>query len=404
MKTTSKLAIPVLILLLIGASAAQRGQTTQMDATLLTTDPVPLQTGEDADTTFKVVNRGSTAAEDVRVRIIDSYPFQLKPDRQRNYSIGSVTPGEEYYISTDLLVDGGASDGSHDLKVEIRHGDFSRFVDIPLEVQGTEVDLNLANLRTAPGELMPDTEDNKLSLSVINNGDEEAENVVVDLQYPNFFEERSSFSKRQALGNLNPGETKQAEFYFDLSRNAPEGSVEIPASITYTSDDSTAEIEKTESFKTYISGKPQYEVVNYTSALDRGKRGTLEVKVRNTGNEESVSTRIRLLDSSDQPFSYSSSSQFIGTLEPGQTGTAVFEVTPESEAETKDYLVDFEIRGVKNTNVFTEDTTLRLPVDGERRDSQGLPVPLPVLAALLVLAAFAYYFRDRLTGRTEEEE
>jgi hypothetical protein len=130
----------------------------------------------------------------------------------------------------------------------------------------------------------------------------------------------------------------------------------------------------------------------------------LEVKVRNTGNEESVSTRIRLLDSSDQPFSYSSSSQFIGTLEPGQTGTAVFEVTPESEAETKDYLVDFEIRGVKNTNVFTEDTTLRLPVDGERRDSQGLPVPLPVLAALLVLAAFAYYFRDRLTGRTEEEE
>jgi hypothetical protein len=391
----SKLAIPVLALLLVGAAASQRGPTNQMEATLLTTDPVPLQTGEDADINFKIENKGTAEADNVEVRIVDSYPFRLKPDRQRNYSIGSIKPGEAYYISTDILVEEGASDGSHDLKVEIAQSGFSRVADIPLEVQGTEVDLNLANLKTAPDELMPDTEDNKLTLSVVNNGDEEAENVVVDLDYPEFFEERSSFSRRQALGNLDAGETKKAEFFFDLAGDAPEGPVEIPSTIRYTSDDSTAEIEKTETFNAYISAKPQYEVVNVSSNLERGSRGKVEIEVRNTGNEESVSTRIRVLDSSDQPFSYASSSQYIGTLEPGQTGTAIFEVTPESDAETKDYLVDFEIRGKKDTTVFTEDTTLKLSVNGS--ESQGSSLLLPVIAgAVLVIAAIAYFFRERI--------
>ena len=391
----SKLAIPVLALLLVGAATSQRGPTNQMEATLLTTDPVPLQTGEDADINFKIENRGTAEAENIEVRIFDSYPFKLKPDRQRNYSIGSIKPGEAYYISTDILVEEGASDGSHDLKVEISSPDFSRVADVPMEVQGTEVDLNLANLKTAPDELMPDTEDNKMTLSVVNNGDEEAENVVVNLAYPDFLEERSSFSRRQALGNLDAGESKQAEFFFDLARDAPEGPVDIPSTIRYTSDDSTAEIEKTETFSTYISAKPQYEVVNVSSKLERGSKEKVKIEVRNTGNEESVSTRIRVLDSSDQPFSYSSSSQYIGTLEPDQTGTAIFEVTPESDAETKDYLVDFEIRGKKDTTVFTEDTTLNISVNGS--EGQNSSILLPVIGgAVLVIAAIAYFFRHRI--------
>ncbi|MFB6241525.1 MAG: COG1361 S-layer family protein [Candidatus Nanosalina sp.] len=403
MKTT-KLALSVLILLLIGTVASQRGQTTQMDATLLTTDPVPLQTGEDADVTFKVVNRGSTQAENVKVKIIDSYPFKLKPDRQRNYSIGSVTPGEAYYISTDILVNEDASDGSHSLKVRISKQDFSKIVEIPLEVQGSEIDLNLANLKTVPDQLMPGTEDNKLSLSVVNNGEKEAENVVVNLDYPSFLQERSSFSKRQALGNLNPGETKNAEFYFDISKDAPKGPVEISTTLAYTSEDSTAEIEKTENFTAYISGKPQYEVVNTSSNLVKGKKGKLEVTVMNTGSEESASTRIRVLDSSDLPLSYASSSQYIGTLEPGEKGTAVFEITPEASAETKDYIVDFEIRGVKDTEVFTEDVTLRLPVKARANSGTGIPSSVPIIAAAVILAGGAYFFRDRIFGSSEPEE
>jgi|GEM_PF-536814 S-layer domain len=413
MKTTKTVAV-LTVLLFTATAAAQNGPNqqptssntdtlaTELNAVLINTDPVPLQTGEDADAAFKIVNNGNTEAEGVSAEIIDSYPFSLKPDRQRTYQLGSITPGEEYQISTDIRVAEDASDGSHNLKVRLSKDDFSTVVDIPVEVQSEDIDLNLANLRTTPEEIRPDTEDNKLTVSVVNNGDKEAENTVLNLGFPEFLEERSSFSTRQSLGNLQPGQSKQAEFFFDVSEDAPSGRLQVNSTLEYTSDDSTATIQKEEGFDIFMSAKPQYEVINTSSDLQVGQTGELRVTVRNTGNEESTSTRVRVLDSSDLPFSYRSSSQFVGTLDPGQEGTAVFQITPESDAVEKEYLVDFEVRGVKDTEVFTESTTLNLPVDKQEQSGSGLPVPAPLLAVLVVLGVAGFYFRDRLTG-TEDE-
>jgi hypothetical protein len=401
---TYKITAIIFACFLVGATAAQtRGPSVNLETTLLKTDPIPLQTGEDADVSFKVTNKGTTTAEDVKVQIMDEYPFKLKPDRKRNYSLGEVNSAESYYISTDILVNEEASDGQHHLKVKITNGDFTRIEKIPLEVQQDDIDINLANLKTTPSQLMPDTENNKLTLSVVNNGDKKAENLNVNLDYPSFFEERSSFSKRQSLGNLEPGKTKEAEFYFDIKENAPKGATEIPATITYTADDSTAEIQKRETFKPYILGKPQYEVVKTSAQLKQGQKAKVEVTVKNKGDEKSTSTRIRALDSSDLPFTYTSSSQFIGTLEPNQSGTAVFEVETESDAERKDYLVDFEIRGVKDTEVFTKDTTLKLEVNGKEKESKTPIIPLTAVLALLLITGAAYILTKK-KGEEEKEE
>ena len=329
---TKTITIAFLCLLLAGSVVSQQGRpSVNLEATLISTDPVPLQSGEDGDVTFKVRNTGDTAS-DVDVEIIDQYPFRLKPDRQRTYDLGRVTPGQEYQISTDLIVAENASDGSHELPVRITSGGVSRTVNIDLEVQGEDIDLNLANLKTTPSQLMPDREDAMMTVEVVNNGEKTAENVVLQLQLPDFFQQTSSFSTRQSLGNIADGETKEAEFTFDINETAPMGLADIPATLSYTADDSTADIEKQESFSVYINGKPQYQIVNVEDGLRTGSTSEVRITVRNVGEEESTSTRIRVLDSSDQPFSYTSSSQFIGTLEPGAEGTAVFEVDTESDA------------------------------------------------------------------------
>jgi|APHM01.1.fsa_nt_gi S-layer domain len=405
---TAKIVAALAVLLLTGTALSQTSTSTasatELDAVLLTTDPVPLRSGEDADLSFHIVNNGTLSAEGVSAEIVDSYPFSLKPDRQRSYELGRVTPGEEYQISTDILVAQEASEGSHNLKVRLSKDGFSRIVEIPVEVQSDDIDLNLANLRTTPDELRPDTEDNKLTVSIVNNGDKDAENVVLDLEFPEFIEERSSFSTRQSLGNLKSGRSKQAEFFFDTSEDAPSGSFEVDSSITYTEDDSTADIEKEQSFNVFMSGKPQYEVVNTSSDLEIGQQSEVRVTVRNTGNEESTSTRIRVLDSSDLPFSYRSSSQFVGTLEPGQQGQAVFRVTPESNAVEKEYLLDFEIRGVKDTEVFTSDTTLSLPVASQTSESGSSGPPILGIAAALGLAVLGFLLYRRKNRGSEDTE
>lgn len=402
--TTQVFTALTAVLLLAGGVAAQQEQqpansdsterqSTSIEAILVNTDPAPVQSGEDAEITFKLRNTGNMEAEDVRVHLQDTFPFEVKPDRQVNYSLGDMAPGQEYQISTEVLVADNAPDGLNEFRAQVSYSDFSITREVPLQVQSEDIDLNLANLKTQPQQLMPDTDSNVISIDVVNNGEKTAENVVLGLDLPGFFERTSSFSARQALGNLQPGEVKTAEFTFDVNSTAPSGLVTVEGDLSYSSGDSSSDITEPVDFEIFMEGKPQYRLEVVESDLSTGSTGQLRIRITNTGSEESSSTRIRVLDSSDQPFTYSSSSQYIGTLEPGQSGEAVFEVDTESSAVAKDYLIDFETRGVKGTEVFVEDETLRAEVESSQSES-GLPI-LPI-GILVVLGAAGLYFRNRI--------
>ncbi|WP_414838105.1 COG1361 S-layer family protein [Candidatus Nanosalina sp. VS9-1] len=391
--------------LLMSSAAAQQSTraSTNIEASLINSDPVPLQSGEQGDLSFKIVNNGDKEAQNVEVRLLDNYPFELKPDRQRNYSLGDMVSGQEYQISTSVLVADDAPDGSNNFRVQISYGDFSVTRNIPVEVQSEDIELNVANLKTQPQQLMPDTDNNMMSVDIVNNGEKTAENVVLNLYFPGFFQETSSFSTRQALGNIQPGQIKTAEFNFDINETAPAGSTSINGDLQYSAGDSTSEITDPVSFNLYMEGKPQFQITGVESNLRTGNTGELRLEVKNIGAEQSSSTRIRVLDSSDQPFSYDSSSKYIGTLEPGKTGEAVFEVDTESDAAVKQYLVDFETRGVKSTEVFVEDETVQVDVTNGKTEESGIPVPL--LGGLIVLiGAGIYIFRRRKSSSEQDEE
>ena len=397
-------ALAITTLFAVTAATAQSGASTNLNALLINTDPVPVQSGEDAEINFKVRNTGDRVAEEVQVEIVDSFPFELKPDRQRNYSLGDVKPGQEYQISSEVLVADNAPDGMNDFKVRISYGDFSVVKNIPVQVQSQDIELNLANLKTSPTQLTPDTEDAKMTLEVVNNGEKTAENAVLNIDLPESFQATSSFSTRQALGNIEPGQVKSAEFTFDVEETAESGDIEIPAEISYSTDSSEASSRITEetNFNFYLSGKPQFEVTGVEADLQAGaNQRELRLEVRNTGSEESSSTRVRVLDSSDLPFDYDSASKYIGTLEPNQTGTVVFQVDTDSSAEAKEYLLDFEIRGVKDTEVYVEDTTVSAEVSSGSEES-STPV-LPVAVVLILAAAGIYYWISR-RGTEEPEE
>ena len=400
-------ALTITTVLAVAAATAQTaGATTNLNALLINTDPVPVQSGEDAEINFKIRNTGGTEAENVEVEIVDSFPFELKPDRQRNYSLGEVTPGQEYQISSEVLVADNAPDGMNDFKVRISYGDLSVVKNVPVQVQSQDIELNLANLKTTPTQLTPDTEDAKMTLEVVNNGEKTAENAVLNIELPETFQATSSFSTRQALGNIAPGEVKTAEFTFDVEETAESGDVEIPAEISYSTDSSeaTSRITEETGFNFYLAGKPQFEVTDVEANLQVGaNQRELRLEIQNTGSEESGSTRVRVLDSSDLPFDYDSSSKYIGTLEPNQTGTAVFEVDTESSAEAKEYLIDFEIRGVKDTEVYVEDTTVQVGVENGEQES-GSSLPLPLIAAVLVAVIGGILYWRRSGKETEETE
>ena len=414
----AKLTITTLTaILLIGGATAQNPQQTSSQAerlstsnlgmSVVNTDPFPLQSGEQGDIRLQIVNSGSSSAQSVRVELLDNYPFEVKEDRKTSYEFGEMIQGQEYQISTEVLVSEDAPDGSNTFKARVVTENLNRTLEIPVEVQSQDIELNLANLQTQPQQLMPDTDNNQINIDLVNNGEKTAENVVLNLNTPGFFEQTSSFSTRKALGNIQAGERKTASFNLDINETAPSGMTELETVTTYSADDSTAEIEQSNSFNLNIEGKPQFSVSRVESNLRSGSTGNLRLEVENTGNVQSSSTRIRIMDSSDQPFDYDSSSKYIGTLEPGQTGEAVFEVDVESDADIKNYLLDFETRGVKDTEVFVEDSTVEVEVENGSSEDESIPLPLVIglAAVLVVLIVFRNKIKSLLTGksgRTEE--
>lgn len=402
-KITTILAFATIIsTLALGQTA---GPSSNIEAQLINTDPVPLQSGEQGDLRFKVTNEGDTEAS-VQVQLLDNYPFQIKEDRQKSYDLGEVVPGQEYQISTEVVVADDAPDGANDFRARIITGDLNRTVSIPVEVQSQDIELNLANIQTQPGQLMPDTDNNQISIDIVNNGDKTAENVVLNLNTPESFEETSSLSTRKALGNIDAGEVKTATFNLDINESASSGLKEFEAILEYSADDSTSEITQSNSFELNIEGKPQFRIIDSESNLRTGNTGEIRLTVENYGQETSSSTRIRVMDSSDQPFTYDSSSQYIGTLEAGQEGEAVFNVETESDAVVKDYLVDFELRGVKDTEVFVEDETVNLEVKDGETEEENNNSNLPLIGIIVVVIGSGLYLfkRKRSKEETDEEE
>ena len=391
-KTTTVL---ILAAAFLGAASAQSyGSSTNIETTLVNTDPDTLQSGEQGDILFKVWNTGDIAADNVRVKLLDNYPFQVKEGRKTDYSFGKMVPNQEYQVSTEVVVAEDAPDGANMFKFRILSGDMNRTKEIPVEVQSEDIELKIANLQTQPQQLMPDTDNNQLSIDLVNYGEKEAESVVLEIETPEYFERKSSFSTRKSLGTIAGGEKASAKFNFDIDKQAPSGMTDFQAKLSYSAEDSDEEIENKENFQVYLEGKPQFEITDVESKLQTGATNQLSLTVKNTGTKKSSSTRIRVMDSSDQPFTYDSSSQYIGTLEPGQSGEAVFEVETDSSSEAKDYLIDFEVRGVKDTEVFVEDETVSASVS---KTNQGSDSSLPLVAGLIVLTAAGIYFlRDRL--------
>lgn len=386
MKTKTITFLTLTALLLGGVSAQTQSTGPVLNAVMLNTDPVPVQSGEDAEITFRVYNSGGETAEGLEVSVVDSFPFDLKPDRDRSYSIGDLAPGQSIQLPTaEVLVSEDAPDGRNEFKVRIETENGAHTKTFPVQVQSQDIELNLANLKTSPTQLMPDMENAQMTVETVNNGEKTAENVIVETELPESFEETSSFSTRQSLGNLPPGQVKPATFTFDVESSAEKGTVEIPTNITYTTGDSDTRIREETEFSFHLAGRPQFEITDVKSDLRTSSSGQVELTVRNTGQEQASSTRVRVIDSSDQPFSYGSGSQYLGTLEPGQNGTVVFDVTAEQGATAKDHLIDFEIRGVKDTETYVEDTTAEVTVtEGTGGEPNLSLIPIGIAVAVAV--------------------
>ena len=270
--------------------------------------------------------------------------------------------------------------------------------EFPIYVDPKKADFVVGALVTSPEKLIADTKEAKLSVDINNIGKGNAENVKIKLLLPEGFNSSYSYSDEDTLGIIPKDGSKTATFYADVDENVKEGNYLATLNITYKDENDESATYRTKTLELDIPIKPAphliVESVTTTPInLTAGSTAEFHITIKNTGNKKAESVSMRVFKDASQPFAFSDKSDFVGKLEPGESGEAVLGFTVDAKAAEKKYLLDVELRGIDESNnvvIFrrTVPLTVTPAAKGSPLSSAG------ILVGLMVVIGAVYYFKN----------
>ncbi|MDP3103953.1 MAG: CARDB domain-containing protein [Candidatus Methanoperedens sp.] len=401
----SKIILTGMMILLLSASAVSGapitgGTGSRIQMNFMYQDPDPADAGKYIDIRWQIVNTIGGATENLRFRLDAGYPFLFEagdtPDKNLGTSVGTSEKEVYYVLHYKLKVADNALKGTYNVTLGYSTGEGWTNKVFQIYIDPKRSDFVVGALVTSPEKLIAGTDEAKLSVNIDNIGKGNAQNVKVKLLLPSGFKPTYSYSDEDSIGILEKGKSKTSNFYVDIAEDVTEGEYGTKLNITYRdeNDEENQYRTKTLDLKIPIKPAPHLVIESVTYSPEKIMPGTntdILIKVKNTGTQKAESVSLRVFKDSAQPFKFSEKSDFIGKLEPGDTGEAVIRLTVESAAVAKKYLLDVEIRAIdQKENVMIFRRTVPLTVDAEKK---GLP-SASVLGILVVIRA-AVYFRRR---------
>lgn len=368
-------------------------------------DPDPADAGKYLDLRWQIVNTIGGTVDNLRFHLEADYPFLFEagdsPDKYLGASAGTSDDKVYYVLHYKLKVADNALKGTYNVTLGWTVGEGWTKKEFPIYIEPKRSDFVVGALVTSPEKLIADTTEAKLSVNIDNIGEGNAENVKVKLLLPGGFKPTYSYSDEDSLGIIQKGSTKKANFFVDIDENVTEGEYNATLEITYKDENDEANKYRTKTLDLKIPIKPApylivESVISTPQNLVPGSEAVILVKVKNNGNEKAESVSLRVFKDAAQPFKFSEKSDFIGKLEPGESGDAVIRFTIEKTASAKKYLLDVELRGIdQKENVVIFRRTIPLIINPETKEfplkTAGLLGGLVVVGAV----AAAYYFKNR---------
>ncbi|MDG6257638.1 MAG: S-layer protein [Methanomicrobiaceae archaeon] len=350
-----------------------------------------------------------TTAKMVRVTLDpEDAPFSVKTDTQM---VGDIAGGASTQAAFSVTFDNDAAPGVYTvpLSLEYTYLSFaeqfgldtmkytytSRHVDLPLQVRvASDLAIDVIDIRT--DSLNVGTE-GYLTLQVRHTGHEQARAAVVRIAQ----DQSSPLAPTDSsvyVGSFAPGEVVECTFKVAVSGNADEQVYPLNVFVEYKDETGSPATSGTEKIGVQVGGKIDFSVVSEAATLSPGDRDVINVTYKNTGAATVYTAQARL--SAVDPFSSSDDTAFLGDLGPGETATAVFEVSVDSGATVKTYGLDSEIRyrDALDNSQISDTMKVRLQVLPRSSSAAFLTNPLFISLIVVLLAGIGYYVVKRRKG------
>ncbi len=389
------------------------GQGSRIQVNFMSQDPDPADAGKDVELRWQVVNTLAGVAENLRFHLDADYPFLFEsgdsPDKEFGASAGTNDDRVFYVLHYKLRVADNAVKGKYNVTLSWKTNEGWTTKDFPIYIDPKRSDFVVGALLTSPEKLIADTPEAKLSVDIANIGDGNAENVKVKLLLPELpmdegFNATYAYSDEDSLGTIKKDNSKTANFYVDVGKNIKDGEYSAQLKITYKDENDANNTYRTKTLDLKIPIKPApYLIVESVTTtpekLVPGIKAEIRTTVRNTGNKKAESVSLRVFKDASQPFEFSEKSDFVGKLEPGESGDAVLKVTVDKNAAGKKYLLDVELRGIdEKNNVVIFRRTVPITIGSEKQASPLSGVGIFGGLAAVIGAVIAGYYLKKKKG------
>jgi len=342
--------------------------------------------------TVTLTNKGNKNKTDVSFEFDEKYPFEFVGDD--DWDIENLGIGESVTKNFRIEIDENADSDDYELEFTLEDSkeDYNDVFEI--EVKSNKAEFIIGNLRSDPTTILPDMKDIKLTVEVQNTGDVDAKHVKAKLELPRGFSPSNSYSDIVNLGTIKAGETKEAIFYIDTEKTLNSDLYHAIIHLDYENgnDKKSKDLE----IDLPVQGIPQFSINSIKTEptkIMQGDSVILKIQIKNIGEKEGKDTAIKVFEKSDQPFEFKEKTNYVGTLKPGETGTAVFKLKVDKDAVPTNYLLSIQIRTVYDGNVLVSEETIPINIYKYERTIEdyvkiGRLVSVGVLVILILLLIF----------------
>ena len=296
---------------------------------VLRANPISLQPGTDENLILNIENSGGTA-KDVHIRLVTPsglivHSSSLFFDRWNSNDVKEV----QFTISADenLPV------GSYPAYLILQYSDelgytYQDNISLAINIFGIP-EITFSGFSTSPDRIYPDS-DFDLMISLQNTGKDDAENVVLNLEYPDGF----TGEKEKYTGTIKRGEIYRETFKLKTEKELEPGTYRFNLKVSYRGDEETVRVEYPFSIFIDSPGDIVLEIGGLYFSPQRvltGKDFTLSLQVENAGKQDARAVSVKLI----LPEEFSGKNiYFIGSLESGDSATSTFDlIAPKKPGE-----------------------------------------------------------------------
>ncbi|MDD3178169.1 MAG: hypothetical protein PHR26_01490 [Candidatus ainarchaeum sp.] len=386
---------------IIGNVFADPLDTPRLDITLLNQDPDPANPGEYLELRFKVVKFGNDPIDSLDFNLDLEHPFyfDLSDTSEKSLQNWNGQSGDYWYYSLyyKILIDSNALEGNYkiDLKYNINGQDIWGVKTFDIRIGNKEnAKFTFGNLITSPVKLLNDLEEAEINIELLNIGEGDAENVSVEINFPEGITPTYSYSDRVSLGNILSSSSKITTFYIDISKNIKSGIYNAEVIVRYQDKEDSLKEYKEEkmNLEIPIKNKPEFEIKNIilSKKAVAGEKVNLKISLENIGSKNADSVSIRAFKDSTQPFEFIEKSDFIGNLKINEIGEGIISLEIDKDAFAKKYQIDLEIRSIDGDSVFIENHTIYLEIENVEETTKyfGQIIIGVILIILLVIGSY----------------